>query len=130
MLRGTEFQLVLRLGFLFGLPLHIARRVGPTSCQRNDVVHHVTWAAVGIASLLQELALCRFAPLDLAMAITRDSDRRASPTMVSSGEASRRVRVARVGASGGQRRRDQPERQQERLETTYPGLHEAAILQE
>src|SRR2546430_758528 len=74
---------ILRLPFLGRLPLHVARRVGATTGERHDVIHHMAGPAMRVAAPSHEIVLRRLATVD------------------SSGIASRaarsRARVRRVG---------------------------------
>src|SRR5438874_7282788 len=61
---------VLRLPFLGRLPLHVARRVGATTGERHDVIHHVAGPAVRVACPAHKVVLGRLAPVD-SSGITR-----------------------------------------------------------
>src|SRR5256885_15735838 len=61
---SDALDLVLRLPFFDGLPLHVARVVRPTTGQRHDVIDHVTPPSVGVPGCSHEVLLGGLAPLD------------------------------------------------------------------
>src|SRR5438477_2185592 len=67
---SASLGLVLRLPRLGRLPLHVAGRIGTTTGERHDVIHHMAGPAVRMAALPHEIVLRRLAPVD-SSGITR-----------------------------------------------------------
>ena len=61
---SASLGLVLRLPFLGRLPLHVAGRIGATTGERHDVIHHMAGPAVRMAAVSHEIVLRRLAAVD------------------------------------------------------------------